>query len=62
MTEEVAPSALPRRPLSLKHRDPIGVAIKEMAIEEVGGGQGFGNLRPQWNLLKLVARDLMTGG
>jgi hypothetical protein len=38
------------------------VAIKEMAIEEVGGGQGFGNLRPQWNLLKLVARNLMTGG
>jgi hypothetical protein len=38
------------------------MAIKEMAIEEMGGGQGFGNLRPQWNLLKLVARDLMTGG
>jgi hypothetical protein len=62
VTEEVASSALPRWPLSLKHRDSIGVAIKEMAIEEVGGSQGFGNLRPQWNLLKLVVRDLMTGG
>jgi hypothetical protein len=38
------------------------MAIKEMAIEEVGGGQGFRNVRPQWNLLKLIARELMMGG
>jgi hypothetical protein len=38
------------------------MAIEEMAIEEMGGGQGFRNLRPQWNLLKLVAQDLMMGG
>lgn len=60
--EEVAPIALPGLPLGLKHRDPIGTTVKEMAVEEIGGGQGIGNHRPQGDRLKLVTRDLMADG
>jgi hypothetical protein len=38
MPGEVTPIALPRLPLSLKHGDPIGTTVEEMAIEEIGGG------------------------
>ena len=60
--EEVAPVALPRRPLGLEHRDPVGMAIIEMPIEEIGGGQGVSNHLPQGDRLKLMTRNLMAGG
>jgi hypothetical protein len=62
MPEEVTPIALPRLPLSLKHGDPIGTTVEEMAIEEIGGGQGFCNQRAQGDRLKLMTLDLVAGG
>lgn len=38
------------------------MAIEEMAIEEIGGGQGFCNPRAQGDRLKLMTLDLVAGG
>jgi hypothetical protein len=62
MPEEVTPIALPRLPLSLKHGDPIGTTVEEMAVEEIGGGQGLCNPRAQGDRLKLMTLDLVAGG